>query len=185
MSRNRLVAAVVAIVAVGVVVWFYTTRTAEAVAIDLTASFESAEKRSLMDLAQAFQVRTMDINGDVRSGIFMHPPSRLTYKLTVPERAWLKTAIGIAPQMWTQDGVDGVIFAIGVGSEGYHELMNRHLDPAHSSSDRTWAPILIDLSAYAGKEIELVFNTRTSPPGADNGTGDWAFWAEPAIIVRD
>ena len=43
--------------------------------------------------------------------------------------------------------------------------MNQHVDPVNNPSDRRWVPVDVDLSAYAGQAVELIFNTNTSPKG--------------------
>ena len=65
------------------------------------------------------------------------------------------------------------------------ELVNQHVDPANNPSDRRWVPVDVDLSAYAGQAIEVIFNTNSSPKGrGDNPSFDWAVIGDPAIIVR-
>jgi hypothetical protein len=43
----------------------------------------------------------------------------------------------------------------------------------------------VDLSAYAGEEIDLIFNTRGGPPGTEaDDRHDLALWGSPEIVVR-
>jgi hypothetical protein len=45
--------------------------------------------------------------------------------------------------------------------------------------------VWVDLSAYAGEEIDLIFNTRTSPDTqGDDPRNDHALWGAPEIVVR-
>jgi hypothetical protein len=43
----------------------------------------------------------------------------------------------------------------------------------------------VDLSAYAGEEVDVIFNTNVSVPGKpDDGRGDTALFGTPEIVVR-
>ena len=50
--------------------------------------------------------------------------------------------------------------------------------------------VTLDLSPYAGKTIELAFNTRASPPPTpgvgprSDERGDMPLWGEPRVVVR-
>ena len=91
--------------------------------------------------------------------ILAKTPSRIIWRLKVPPDAWLRTSLGIQPEAWTKEG-DGVLFRIGVSFQNYEELLNLHVDPVAKESDRRWIPVNIDLTAYAGEEVEVI-STRT------------------------
>ena len=43
----------------------------------------------------------------------------------------------------------------------------------------------MDLSQYAGSQVDLIFNTNASLPGqGDDAAFDWAVWGEPEIFIR-
>jgi hypothetical protein len=93
--------------------------------------------------------------------------------------------IAVHENAWTQDGSDGVLFRFGVDDGHYDELLNQLVDPRHNANDRGWLPVDIDLSAYAGQTVKLIFNTNTNLPGREvNSAFDQAIWGEPAIISR-
>jgi hypothetical protein len=79
-----------------------------------------------------------------------------------------------------------VLFRFGVDDDGrYEELLNQHVDPRHNANDRGWLPVDVDLSAYAGQTVKLIFNTNTNlPKQPDNGAYDQSMLGEPAIISR-
>jgi hypothetical protein len=56
------------------------------------------------------------------------------------------------------------------------------LNPFANKSERRWIPVAVDLSAYAGEEVDLILNTRA---GKDAGAGDvrndLPLWGAPAI----
>ncbi len=44
---------------------------------------------------------------------------------------------------------------------------------------------MVDLSAYAGEEVDLIFNTYAQPPGQRGDIrNDLAVWGAPEIVVR-
>jgi hypothetical protein len=167
-----------------VAVW-YSGRAETAVAIDLVDLFDQAVKRSTLPDEEAFAVTDEVLAGESKRAIFAHPPSRITWQVTVPRDAWLRTSLGIKPEAWDGGG-DGVLFRIGISDgRSYDELLFQHVHPQGSKGDRRWMPVTIDLSPYAREEVELIFNTNTSLPGeGDDSEGDLALWGEPQIFVR-
>ena len=184
MKRSYLIVAAV-LVALVLVWWVWRRGRGVEVYADLIAQFPSAEKRSSGQLDQVFGIQEVAIKGETRQGIYIHPTSRLTYKVTVPEDGRLQAWLAVKEETWDKQS-DGVLFRIGV-SDGreYEELVNQHVNPANNPSDRRWVPVDVDLAAYAGQAVELIFNTNTSPKGrGDNAAYDWAVIGDPAIIVR-
>ncbi|HVL68458.1 MAG TPA: hypothetical protein VM364_14440 [Vicinamibacterales bacterium] len=182
MKGNR--AALVAIAAIALLVagWWLFTRGGAATAIDLIEQFDAAEKRPA---GGSFTVEEVDLNGETRRAINAQPPTRITWKVRVPDDAWLKVAVGLKPEAWTQEG-NGVLFLVGV-SDGrtFDELFTQHVSPFTNAGDRRWIPVWVDLSAYAGEEVDLIFNTRTSPAGqGDDPRHDLAVWGAPEVVVR-
>ena len=191
MKKTHL-AFVVAVVlaAVGYYIWQRSAGGGRVV-IDLATAFDQvpldARRTSLPDKGAAYHAGPETVAGQTRRGIYMHPTSRLTFaKQTVPDNGRLRAWIAVKEEAWTQDGSDGVLFRFGV-SDGrdYFELLNQHVDPRHNANDRGWLAVDIDLSAYAGQKVKLIFNTNTSLPGrGDNGNYDYAIWGDPAIVTR-
>ncbi len=185
MQRWMKFAVAGAVILIGVLIWTQVRRSESVADVDLVVLFDEAEKRSAMPAAEAFAVVDEAIEGDTRRAIYAHPPSRIIWKLLIPRDAWLRTALGIRREAWEQEG-DGVLFRVGV-SDGrtYEELLSQHLNPVANPGDRRWVPVNIDLSAYSGEFVELIFNTNTSPPGqGDDGRHDWAVWAAQAVTAR-
>jgi hypothetical protein len=181
MKGNRAaIAAAVAVVLVIAGWWF--TRGGGAEAMALIPLLETADKRPA---SGTFQVVDADLNGETRRAIFTVPESRIIYKIKVPDDAWLKVAVGMKPESWTQEG-DGVLFRVGA-SDGrtYDPLFEQHVNPFANAGDRKWIPVWVDLSAYAGEEIQLIFNTNNSPKDkGDDDRGDLALWGSPEIVIR-
>jgi len=59
------------------------------------------------------------------------------------------------------------------------------VNPFANASERRWIPVMVDLSAYAGEEMDIVLNTRASgkniPPDDRN---DMPLWGAPEVIRR-
>jgi hypothetical protein len=178
MSRRLLVAAAVVLVLVLAALFFFRR---PAPTVDLIELFPEAEKRtSMAQLADAFNVIYVTIDGQRKRCIFAHPMSRVIWRIDIPEGAVLETEMALRQEAWTELG-DGVLFRIGVsdGTE-YKEFVKQVIDPYHVESDRHWFPVSVDLSAYAGQNVQVIFNTETrlSP------VRDAAFWGEPRIVVK-
>ena len=186
MKKSHLVFIAVVVVAVGAYL-FFTRRGGGDVAIDLfalattdAAEFRPAEKKALL-----FKAGPETVSGETKPALFTHAASRLIFKdITVPDNGRLKAWIAVKEEAWTKDDSDGVLFRFGVSDGRYDELLNQLVDPRHNANDRGWLPVDIDLSAYAGQKVKLIFNTNTSLPGKDNPAYDFAVWGEPAVITR-
>jgi hypothetical protein len=180
-SNRAAVAAVLAIVLLAAGWWFFK-RSSNAPAVQLIPLFESAVKRPA---DSTFEVVDADLNGETKQAIYTVSPSRLIYKVEIPDDAWLRVAVGMKPESWTQEG-DGVLFRVGVSDgRAFEDLFTQHVNPFSNSGDRKWIQVWVDLSAYAGEEVELIFNADMSPPGKGNDPrNDHALWGAPEIIVR-
>lgn len=183
MKGNRVaIAAVVAIVLVAAGWWLFK-RGSSGESIDLLARFEEAQKAPSPGV---FALREVDLAGQTRRAITMAPgASRLRWNVQVPDDAWISVAVGMLPESWEADG-DGVLFRVGV-SDGrtFEDLATQHVNPVINTGDRRWIQMMIDLSAYAGEQVELNFNTNSSLPGkADDPRNDLAVWGTPEIVVR-
>jgi hypothetical protein len=185
MKKNQWILVAVAVVLVVVAVWLMRRGGEPPTAIDLIEQFPTAEKRSPLPVAEAFSVTDVTIDGQSRRAILMRPTSRLIWRVNVPNDGWLRTALALKPEAWTQEG-DGVLFRIGVSdSRKYDELLNQHVNPFGVQGDRRWIPVVVDLSAYGGENVELIFNTNSSVPGkGDDQRNDLSIWGEPQIYVR-
>ena len=91
------------------------------------------------------------------------PPTRMIWKVKIPEDGWIKACRSACkPESWDKEG-DGVLFRIGVSDgRAFEDLMTLHVDPFHNKADRRWIPVAVDVSAYAGEEVEVIFNTNSA-----------------------
>jgi hypothetical protein len=182
MKGNRAVLTAVVIVVLVVAGWWLFKRSNRGPSVDLLATFETAQKQPE---AGTNTVIEADLNGDKKRAIFTVPPSRIKWKTHVPEDGWLKVDLGMKPESWDKEG-NGVWFYVGV-SDGhtYEELFSQHLDPFNNKSDRRWVPVFVDLSAYSGEDVEVVFNARTSAERTpEDPRNDLPLWGAPEIVIR-
>ncbi|MEP7191216.1 MAG: hypothetical protein ABI901_18650, partial [Roseiflexaceae bacterium] len=124
------------------------------------------------------------INDDTRAVLAMQPPSAITYTLKLPAHAQLHTALALNPQIWQPDKGDGVEFIVQLdAADGRHELLRRYIDPKSQPANRRWDDIAINLSAYAGQDVQLTLLTLPGPAG--DGRYDWAGWGAPMILQKE
>jgi hypothetical protein len=183
MSRTRLLLVLAVLVLVAGVAVYFSTRGPAATAIDLVALFgdtTKAERRSLRE--NAFATETVTIDGQAKPSILARPAARIIYTVAIPADAWLETSFALKPDVW-QKPTDGVQFRIGV-SEGrtYDELLRQVVVP--SRGDTRWFTARLDLSAYAGRTVKVIFNTDPGPPGARNADFDESVWGAPRIYTK-
>jgi hypothetical protein len=184
--KRSWVVVLVGVLVAGAAFWYLTAPSDDGVVVDLVEAFRGAEKRTPLDPQAAFSLDPQTIKGETKPSVYAHPPSRIIYKdIQVPEHAKLELFLAIKEEAWDKE-TDGVYFRVGVSEgEEYKDLTARLLDPFRVPADRAWIPLSFDLSPYAGKKINVVFNTHLSAPGGpNNALYDFAIFGAPRIVVR-
>ena len=120
------------------------------------------------------------IGEDLRPVLKMHPPSAVSYEITIPEDgAWLHGAAAMHPDVWSPDKGDGVLFQIQVWTEaGEQTIFYREIDPKNLPEHRRWHDFKVDLSQYVGQQVTIKFLTYPM----DSSDWDWAMWGMPVLI---
>jgi hypothetical protein len=184
MKGNRTILVAVVVVAVLILGWWLLRRSGSGNGIDLVTRFEAAEKRPNPGV---FKTEDVTINGETKSAITIQPVvgSRVTFKTRVPDDGWLRVFMALKPEAWTQEG-DGIRFMVLVSDgRASDELFTQDINPFANAPDRKWTPVMVDLSAYAGEEVDIIFNTYGSRPGVPGDIrNDLAVWGAPEIVVR-
>jgi hypothetical protein len=185
-SRRWVIGGGLLAVIAAAAVWWWRQPAEVRVVLDMVDGFAAAEKRSSGPVDVMIVSGTQRVHGEARPAIYMHPTSRLTYhKIQIPEHARLSGWVALKDEVWDKS-TDGVLFRVGVSANGkYDEVIARHVDPRNDLAARRWVPIDADLSPYAGRTVDLILNTNTSPPGRNDPTFDFAVWGEPRIVVAD
>lgn len=180
MKGNRAVLAAVVAIALVAAGWWLFKRGGGAQQIDLISQLSAAVRAPA---ERSFTVGNVSLNGESHKAIEVDPPTRITWKVRIPDDAWLRVLVGMKPESWTAEG-DGVLFYVGV-SDGvsFEKLFEQTVSPFNHPGDRKWIPVMVDLSAYAGEEVSVIFNTRSSAKGDDN-RNDFAVWGAPEIISK-
>jgi hypothetical protein len=151
----------------------------------VVASFDYDLSRAteMRPSADVFRVVDVALNGESRRAIYVTTQSRLIFTESIPEHGWLDVALGVREEAWTRDNT-GVLFMIGVSAAGkYEELISLIVNPFHNPADRQWLPIKLDMSPWAGQDVQLIFNTRVSHPGGTEQP-HLALWGEPRLVTR-
>jgi hypothetical protein len=184
MKGNRSLFIAVGVVAVLILGWWIFRRGGGSGAVELIDRFASAEKRPNPGI---FAVEDVTINGETKKGIAVTPTvgSRLIFKARIPDDGWLRVSVALKQEAWTQEG-DGVRFmALVSDGRASDELFVQDINPFVNQTDRKWIPVMVDLSAYAGEEVDVIFNTFASGPGKGmDMRNDLAVWGAPEIVVR-
>ena len=114
-------------------------------------------------------------NFGARPTLFMHPPARVYYPLTLPpEAAVLRFGLGLAPETMNWPG-DGATFEVLINGQS---VFQEHLDKEHARQG--WQERTVDLSPWAGQDIVLSVGIGPGPAG--DLSGDWAGWGEPQVV---
>jgi hypothetical protein len=184
MKGNRSIFIAIAVVAVLILGWWLIRRGSEQGAIDLLARFDAAEKKPNPDV---FKIEDVTINGETKRSVTITPVvgSRMIFKTRVPDDGWLRVFLGLKPEAWTQEG-DGIRFMVLVSDgRASDELFTQDVNPYANQNDRKWTPVMVDLSPYAGEEVDVIFNTYGSRPRQPGDIrNDLAVWGAPEIVVR-
>lgn len=179
MKGNRAVLTAVVVLVLVIAGWWLFKRGTRGPSIDLIATFATAQKKPA---SGTFSVIDANLNGDIKQAIFTAPPTRMIWKVRIPKNGLLKLYLGMKPESWDKDG-NGVLFFAGVSDgRSFEKLFEQVLNPHANQSERRWIPVAVDLSAYAGEEMDVVLNTRASPAGVpEDARNDLPLWGAPTI----
>jgi hypothetical protein len=142
------------------------------------------EGRLLPGRENLIEIRTFTISGETKAVLYEHPPyERLPFRTTITP-ASREFSFNVAMQPAVYDGSmpvcgDGVEFRLEIrdGAGQIRLLYARYIDPKHNLAERRWIPGSVDLSAYMGQTVELLFTTTAGPTG--DTCAAWAGWGDP------
>jgi hypothetical protein len=154
--------------------------TRERVSVHLLDQLDVAQMESPAGMHVGFSRIEEVINGFSPPALFAHPPSRVTWRVTVPaQKPVLETNIALRPYVWEHRS-DGVTFDVTITDGSHKTRVSRFLNPGVQLNDRAWVDMGIDLSEYEGRTVEVSLATSAGPRG-DVGW-DWAMWGDPRIV---
>ena len=119
----------------------------------------------------------IDIAGDKRYVLIMHPAMEVEYSLRLPERPLMTFAIGRRWTPCTSRGSFQLTLRDIHGEES--TLFGAELDMPNDSAETGWVSEGIDLGAYAGQPVAITFKTVLQGYNCD-----WFLWADPQILSR-
>jgi len=86
----------------------------------------------------------------------------------VPDGARLQSSVSVHPEKWFNHPPSSVTFGVRARVDGeLHSLYRRTIRPQQDYLDRHWFEFEIDLSAFAGREIQLEFTTECERPSGE------------------
>ena len=176
MKSNRAVlTAVVLLVVIAAGLWLF--HRGSAAKVDLLTTFQQAKKQG-----GEFTLTDATLGGESKQAIAAPPNGRITFHVRIPDDGWLRVSLGMKPESWDKEG-NGVLFFAGVSDgRSFEKLFEQVLNPHANASERRWIPVAVDLSAYAGEEMDVILNTRASAAGQAMGDrNDLPLWGAPAI----
>ncbi len=174
-SSRAVLAAIVIILVVLGGWWVFHRRGAERV--DLLEHFDQAQKDG-----GAFTLVDATLAGETKKAIAAPPNGRIHFKVRIPDDGWLRVSLGMKPESWDKEG-NGVYFFAGVSDgKSFEQLFTQTVNPFEKAAERRWIPVSVDVSAYAGEEVEVVLNTRSSGPNQPpDDRNDMPLWGAPVI----
>lgn len=183
MKGNRAVVTAIVVVVLAAAGWWLFGRGGKGGAIDLIEQLPQATKNPP---STTFNVADVTLDNESKKAITVSEgPSRIIWKLKIPDDAWLNVSVGMRPETWEKEGEGGYFFVGVSDGRNFEQLFTQHVHPYANKGDRKWIPVFVDLSAYAGEEMELIFNTRAGAGGkSSNYANVQAVWGEPQIVIR-
>lgn len=124
------------------------------------------------------QGRSFPIDDVGLSDLPASPPSKIVLRTDIPRGGVLHIAAGIPEDKQSKGAVE---FVIGVMDKGRNQIvLSEVIDPISRPEHRSWVNLRADLGRFAGRDRELVLETR-----AFENDGDLfrAHWGAPAISV--
>jgi arylsulfatase A-like enzyme len=101
--------------------------------------------------------------------------------VTVPGGGRLTFSIGVEEPGWAE-GWPPVTFRVSArDGDTTRQLYERTLDPGAREADRRWFDERVDLSAFAGRQIDLVFATESQSKGALDES--FPLWGNPTVVA--
>jgi hypothetical protein len=182
MKGNRAVMTAVVVLVLIAAGWWLFGRGGGGSSVDLLQTFPGARKQPNESVLQVVEAT---LNGEAKRAIVSTGASRITWSVRVPDDAWLRVDVGMQPDVWQKENEGAYFFVVVSDGRNSEILFSQHVHPFANQADRKWMPAFIDLSAYAGEEVDVIFNVRAGVAGrGQNFTNILALWGEPAIVIR-
>ena len=146
--------------------------------IDLMRQLANAETRPV---AGTFEIAEHSCGGQPRASVSVPANSRVTWPVTLPDRAALMTAAGLSGPPGSR-----AAFRVGISDERIYEQLSQQMVTTDACG-RGWTPIEVGLGNYSGWKFSLFYQPSGKAwrivlgVGVEGGDPERAFWAVPAI----
>jgi len=142
--------------------------------------FEQNRSHLIPGKEAAIEKKTFIVGTEARNALGGHPPyERLPYRIHVgtAPRDIFDFSFALDPAVFDKASNDGVEFIVELKdpSGRITKQFSRYIDPKHKAPERRWMDGQVDLSAFRGQSVELLFTTTPGPKG--NADHDWAAWS--------
>ena len=134
-------------------------------------------------------VSPITLHGDARPALVAPIPAEFRYRVTLPDRAFLTFAVGVAQKSGSGEALDlpgsRMHFEVRVGEEGPSEVVFER--DIHVQRKDRWIEQVVDLSRFAGRELWLGFSTSFPGFTAAEGEGELpvvGVFGEPVLHDR-
>lgn len=119
-----------------------------------------------------------------RNVILAPPPSDLHLSLRLEREYVLRFEFAVIGEGWSEShgGVTYSVLAEDFKDGKKQALYTNTLRPGNDAKDRRWIKGQVDLSAFKGKVVRLVFETTASDPSS---TGKGLAWANPVLAAKN
>jgi hypothetical protein len=118
------------------------------------------------------------IGTDTRYSLLGFPPSEVEYSLTLCERPLLQFAVGQAIPSCSGRGSFQIWLSRVTGER--QQIYSRELHAEQNPQDVGWFEERLDLGAFAGQQVKILFETRH----LGGGSCVWYCWADPVILSQ-
>jgi GT2 family glycosyltransferase len=145
----------------------------------LRAVPETATEPSTGDLVRWLD--GVEIGGETRIGLFMHPVSARTFRVPAGSGATFAASLCLLPEVWKKNE-GGVVFRASATAAGRTVTREWTVNPAARPGDRRWIHVRLSFGALAGRDVDLTLSTRL-PDRAGPGHA-WAAWGDPLVLER-
>ena len=150
--------------------------------VDLSMYSANLVDGKVADEGKAFvadvQGRMIHINDVGLRVLPASPPSKIVLKADIPRGGVLNVAAGIPADRQSKGAVEFVISVMENGRS--RTVLTQVIDPISRPEHRMYVNLKADLSRFAGKERELVLETRAFEKDGDLFR---AYWGAPVIAV--
>ncbi|MDE2058822.1 MAG: glycosyltransferase [candidate division NC10 bacterium] len=161
--------------------WYRTAYTVHPFRFMTPTEVEHSGAHSLEEAVR--WIPAVRIGHQAKDAFLVHPPSRVTYRLTVPPRAVFRACVALLPEVWGRNP-SGVEFTVSVSSRdnGRSLTRKRWSHPTRFPHHRRWLQLRMPLHRVADREVELTLSASVAPGASADFAS--AIWGDLMVLSR-